>query len=248
MSSHPRQHTGRVALVTGGTRGIGAATAIALKNAGHKVVVNFIGNIERAEAFTVEHGIPSVQFDVADFAAVEAGLKRIVEAHGHIDILVNNAGISRDAPLHKMSYDMWESVIRTDLSSCFNLARGVIDGMRARGFGRIVNIGSINGEAGEFALTNYSAAKAGIHGFTMALAREGAAKGITVNTIAPGYVDTDLLSGISPEVMEKITARIPVGRLGRAEEVARAVVFLAAEEAGFITGSCLSINGGMHMH
>ena len=238
----------KLALVTGGTRGIGAATAIALKAAGHKVVVNFIGNIERAEAFSAEHRIPAVQFDVADFAAVQEGVKRITDAHGHIDILVNNAGISRDAPLHKMTYEQWDSVIKTDLTSCFNLARAVIDGMRARGFGRIVNIGSINGESGEFALTNYSAAKAGIHGFTMALAREGAAKGITVNTIAPGYVDTDLLAGLSPDVMEKIISRIPVGRLGRAEEIARAVVFLASEDAGYITGSCMSINGGQHMN
>ncbi len=238
----------KLALVTGGTRGIGAATAIALKAAGHKVVVNFIGNIERAEAFSAEHQIPAVQFDVADFAAVQEGVKRIVDAHGHIDILVNNAGISRDAPLHKMTYEQWDSVIRTDLTSCFNLARAVIDGMRARGFGRIINIGSINGESGEFALTNYSAAKAGIHGFTMALAREGAIKGITVNTIAPGYVDTDLLAGLSPDVMERIISKIPMGRLGRAEEIARAVVFLAGEDAGYITGSCLSINGGQHMN
>ena len=240
--------TGKLALVTGGTRGIGAATAIALKAAGHKVVVNFIGNVERAEEFSAEHGIPAVQFDVADFTACQEGVARIREAHGNIDILVNNAGISRDAALHKMTYEQWDSVIRTDLSSCFNMARAVMDGMRARGFGRIVNVGSINGEAGQFGLTNYSAAKAGMHGFTMALAQEGAAKGITVNTVAPGYVDTDLLSNVASDVMERLIAKIPVGRLGRAEEVARAIVFLAGEEAGFITGSCLSINGGMHMH
>ena len=238
----------RLALVTGGTRGIGAAAAIALKAAGCKVVVNFIGNIERAEAFTAEHTIPAVQFDVADFAAVQEGVARIRDAHGPIDILVNNAGITRDAPLHRMTFEQWDAVIRTNLSACFNTSRAVIEAMRSRGWGRIINIGSINGEAGQYGLSNYAAAKAGLHGLTMSLAQENAAKGITVNTIAPGYIDTDLLRDVPAEVMEKIVAKIPVGRLGRAEEVGRLVAFLAAEEAGFTTGACFSINGGMHMH
>ena len=237
----------RLALVTGGTRGIGAATAIALKNAGYKVVANYLGNVERAEAFSKEEGIPVIAFDVADHAAAEAGIRKVEDEHGPISILVNNAGISRDATLHKMTYLQWDEVIRTNLTSCFNVTRAVIDGMRARGWGRIVNIGSINGEMGQYGLANYSAAKAGVHGFTKAVALENAGKGITVNTIAPGYVDTDLLSGISPEVMEKLVAKIPVGRLGRAEEIAEAVVYLTSDKAGFITGSCLSINGGMHM-
>ena len=238
----------RLALVTGGTRGIGAATAVALKTAGYKVVANYLGNVERAESFSKAEGIPVVSFDVADFTATAEGLKRVAEEHGTIEILVNNAGISRDAPLHKMSFEQWNEAMRTNLNSCFNVTRGVIDGMRARGWGRIVNIGSINGECGQYGLVNYSAAKAGVHGFSKALALENAAKGITVNTIAPGYVDTDLLSGISAEVMEKLVAKIPVGRLGRAEEIGEAVLYLVSDKAGFITGSCLSINGGMHMY
>ena len=238
----------RLALVTGGTRGIGAAAAVALKDAGCKVVVNFLGNVERAEAFSAEHGIPAVQFDVADFAAAQEGVGRIRDAHGAIDILVNNAGITRDAPLHRMTYEQWDAVVRTNLSAAFAMTRATIEGMRTRGWGRIINIGSINGEAGQYGLANYSAAKAGLHGLTMSVAQENAGKGITVNTIAPGYIDTDLLRDVPPDVMEKIVARIPVGRLGRPEEIGRIVAFLAADEAGFITGSCLSANGGMHMH
>lgn len=238
----------KLALVTGGTRGIGAATAIALKEAGYKVVANYLGNVERAEAFSKAEGIPVVSFDVADFAATEAGLKHVVEEHGTIDILINNAGITKDSTLHRMSFEQWNDVIRTNLNSCFNVTRGVIDGMRARGWGRIVNIGSINGECGQYGLANYSAAKAGVHGFTKAVALENAAKGITVNTVAPGYVDTDLLRDVSPEVMEKLVAKVPVGRLGRPEEVAKAVLYLVSEEAAYMTGSCLSINGGMHMY
>lgn len=238
----------RVALVTGATRGIGAATAIALKQAGYKVIANYHGNEEAAAKFSGEHGIPVVKFDVSNFTACQEHVKTIESQYGPIDILVNNAGISRDATLHKMSFEQWDEVIRTNLSSIFNMAKAVIDGMRARGFGRIINIGSINGESGQYGLTNYSAAKAGIHGFTKALALEGAGKGITVNTIAPGYISTDLLAGVSPEVMEKLVAKIPVGRLGHPDEVARCVLFLADDKAGFVTGSCLSVNGGMHMH
>lgn len=237
----------RLALVTGGTRGIGAATAIALKNAGYKVVANYAGNAERAKDFSVQHNIPVYQFDVSDFAAVQAGIAQITADHGAIEVLVNNAGISRDGVVHKMSFEQWDEVIRTNLTSCFNVTRAVITGMRERGFGRIINIGSINGQSGAFGLANYSAAKAGMHGFTMSIAQEGAAKGITANTIAPGYIDTDLLSGVAPEMMQKIVAKIPVGRLGKAEEVARTVLFLADDAAGFITGACLAINGGMHM-
>lgn len=238
----------RVALVTGATRGIGAATAVALKKAGYKVIANYHGNEEVAAKFSAEHGIPTAKFDVSNFAACQEGVKQIEAAHGPIEILVNNAGISRDATLHKMTFEQWDEVIRTNLSSLFNTTKAVIDGMRARGFGRIINIGSINGESGQYGLTNYSAAKAGVHGFTKSLALEGAAKGITVNTIAPGYIATDLLAGISDDVMAKLVAKIPVGRLGTPDEVSRCVVFLADDNAGFITGSCLSVNGGMHMY
>lgn len=238
----------RVALVTGATRGIGAATAIAMKRAGYKVVANYHGNEEAAAKFTAEHGIPTAKFDVSSFSACQDHVKLIEEQHGPVEILVNNAGISRDATLHKMSYEQWDEVLRTNLTSMFNMCKAVIDGMRARGFGRIINIGSINGESGQYGLTNYSAAKAGVHGFTKALALESAAKGITVNTIAPGYISTDLLAGVSPEVMEKLVAKIPVGRLGHPDEIARTVLFLADDAAGFVTGSCLSINGGMHMY
>jgi acetoacetyl-CoA reductase len=238
----------RLALVTGATRGIGAATAVMLKAAGYKVVANYHGNDDNAARFSAEHNIPVIKFDVGDFAACAAAIKEIEDKYGVIDVLVNNAGISKDATLHKMTPQQWDDVVRTNLSGLFNTCRNVIEGMRARGFGRIINIGSINGESGQYGLTNYSAAKAGLHGFTKALALESAGKGITVNTVAPGYVDTDLVRSVSPEVLEKLIAKIPVGRLGRAEEIARCVVFLANDEAGFITGSALSINGGMHMH
>lgn len=238
----------RVALVTGATRGIGAATAVALKRAGYKVIANYHGNEEVAAKFASEHDIAVSKFDVSNFAACQQHVKELEATHGPVEILVNNAGISRDATLHKMTYEQWDEVIRTNLSSLFNMCKAVIDGMRARGFGRIINIGSINGESGQYGLTNYSAAKAGVHGFTKALALESAAKGITVNTIAPGYISTDLLAGVSPEVMEKLVAKIPVGRLGHSDEIARCVLFLADDNAGLITGSCLSANGGMHMY
>jgi acetoacetyl-CoA reductase len=239
---------GRVAIVTGGTRGIGAAISRALKNAGYRVAATYAGNDEAAKKFTAESGIAAYKWDVADFKACEAGVKQVVAALGPVDVLVNNAGITRDATLHRMSFEQWNAVIQTNLSSCFNMCRCVIDGMRDRNFGRIVNIGSINGQAGQYGQVNYAAAKSGIHGFTKALAQEGAGKGITVNAIAPGYIDTDMVRAVPPNVLEKIVARIPVGRLGKAEEIARGVLFLVADDGGFITGSTLSINGGQHMY
>jgi acetoacetyl-CoA reductase len=238
----------RVALVTGGTRGIGKAISVALKDKGYKVVANYAGNDEAAKAFQEETGIPVIKFDVGNFAACEEAVKKIEAEQGPIEIVVNNAGITRDAVLHRMTPTQWEEVIQTNLTSCFNLARLVIDKMRAGGFGRIVNIGSINGQAGQYGQVNYAAAKSGIHGFTKALAQEGAAKGVTVNAIAPGYVDTDMVRAVPPAVLEKIIAKIPVGRLGRAEDIARGVCFLVADDADFITGTTLSINGGQHMY
>ena len=240
--------TGRVALVTGGTRGIGAAVARALADEGYRVAAVYAGNDERASAFNAETGIPVRKWDVSDFAACEAGAAAVAAELGPVEVLVNNAGITRDGTMHRMTRDMWQAVIDTNIGSCFNMARCVIDGMRERGFGRIVNIGSINGQAGQYGQVNYAAAKSGIHGFTKALAQEGAAKGITVNAIAPGYIDTDMVAAVPERVLKRIVDRIPVGRLGRADEIARAVVFLVADEAGFITGSTLSINGGQHMY
>lgn len=238
----------RVAIVTGGTRGIGKAICIALKDAGYKVAANYGGNDERAKQFTEETGIPAYKFDVSDFQACQEGVAKVTADLGPVDVLVNNAGITRDGTMHKMSYEMWKEVIDTNIGSCFNMCRAVIDSMRERNFGRIVNIGSINGQAGQYGQVNYAAAKSGIHGFTKALAQEGAGKGITVNAIAPGYIDTDMVAAVPANVLEKIVARVPVGRLGKASEIARGVVFLVADEGGFITGSTLSINGGQHMY
>jgi acetoacetyl-CoA reductase len=238
----------RLALVTGGTRGIGAAISIVLKKAGYNVVANYAGNDDAAEAFRKETDIPAYKFDVGDFAACEKAVKKIAAECGAIEILVNNAGITRDATLHKMTHQQWDDVIRTNLTSCFNMCRLVIESMRDRGFGRIVNIGSINGQAGQYGQVNYAAAKSGIHGFTKALAQEGAGKGITVNALAPGYIDTDMVRSVPPAVLEKIVAKVPVGRLGQAEEIARGVLFLVGDEAGFVTGATLSINGGQHMY
>jgi acetoacetyl-CoA reductase len=238
----------RVAVVTGGTRGIGRAISAALKDAGYRVAANYGGNDQAAQSFKAETGIPVFKFDVSDFNACAEGIRAIEAALGPVEILVNNAGITRDTPMHRMNYEQWNAVIQTNLTSCFNMSRAVIDGMRSRGFGRIVNIGSINGQAGQYGQVNYAAAKSGIHGFTKALAQEGAARGITVNAIAPGYVDTEMVRAVPADVLEKIIARIPVGRLGKAEDIARTVLFLVADEADFITGSTLSINGGQHMY
>ncbi len=237
-----------VAVVTGGTRGIGEAISIALKDAGHKVAANYGGNDEAAKSFSERTGIPTYKFDVSDFDACQKGVRQIEHDLGLITILVNNAGITRDGTLHKMDYEKWNQVIQTNLSSCFNMSRAVIEGMRERKFGRIINIGSINGQAGQFGQVNYSAAKAGIHGFTKALAKEGATQGITVNAIAPGYIATEMVRAVPEAVLEKIIATIPVGRLGEASEIARGVLFLASDDAGFITGSTISINGGQHMY
>ncbi len=238
----------RVAIVTGGSRGIGEAIARALSNAGYRVAATYHGNAAAAERYQRETGTRAYRWDVADFQACVDGVAKVEAELGPIDVLVNNAGITRDSTLHKMSPEQWSEVIQTNLSSCFNMCRAVIEGMRERGFGRIINIGSINGQAGQYGQVNYAAAKSGIHGFTKALAQEGAARGITVNAIAPGYIDTDMVASVPEKVLEKIIARIPVGRLGQASEIARGVLFLADDDAGFITGSTLSINGGQHMY
>ena len=238
----------RLALVTGGTRGIGRSISEALRDAGYRVAANYGGNDEAAAKFTQETEIPTYKFDVSNFDAVKAAVDQIVSEHGPIEVLVNNAGITRDGTMHKMTFEQWQAVIDTNLTSCFNCSRCVIESMRDHSFGRIVNIGSINGQAGQYGQVNYAAAKSGIHGFTKALAQEGAAKGITVNAIAPGYIATEMVRAVPEKVLEKIVGRIPVGRLGEAEEIARAVVFLVADEAGFVTGSTLSINGGQHMY
>ena len=238
----------RIALVTGGTRGIGAAISLALQAQGRTVVANYAGNDAAAEAFHAATAIRVMKFDVADFAACEAAVAGITAEVGPIEILVNNAGITRDGTLARMTRDMWDAVLDTDLGSCFNLCKLTFEAMRAARFGRVVNIGSVNGQGGQYGQVNYAAAKSGIHGFTKALAQEGARFGITVNAVAPGYIDTDMLQVVPPDVLQKIVARIPIGRLGHSEEIARGVAFLTAEDAGFITGSTLSINGGQHMY
>ena len=239
---------GRVALVTGGTRGIGEAISLTLKDAGYTVVATYAGNEEAANQFTADTGIPTYRFDVGDYEACQAAVQSIESDVGAVEVLVNNAGITRDGTMHKMTFEQWNQVIQTNLGSCFNMCHAVINGMRDRSFGRIVNIGSINGQAGQYGQVNYAAAKSGIHGFTKALAQEGAAKGITVNAIAPGYIATEMVRAVPANVLEKIVARIPVGRLGEASEIARGVKFLVADDAGFVTGSTLSINGGQHMY
>jgi acetoacetyl-CoA reductase len=239
----------RIAVVTGGTRGIGAAIAIELRDKGYRVAANYAGNDQRATEFFEQTGIPVFKFDVSDFEQCKAGLKQITEHFdGPVDVLVNNAGITRDGTLHRMDPESWQAVLDTNLGSCYNMCRCVIDAMRENAFGRIVNVGSINGQAGQYGQVNYAAAKSGIHGFTKALAQEGAGKGITVNAIAPGYVDTDMVRAVPEAVLEKIVAKIPVGRLGRAQDISRAVAFLVDDEAGFITGATLSVNGGQHMY
>ncbi|TVZ39716.1 3-oxoacyl-[acyl-carrier-protein] reductase [Alteromonadaceae bacterium 2753L.S.0a.02] len=240
---------GRLALVTGGTRGIGEAISVRLKKAGYEVAANYGANDEKAKAFAEENAIPIYKFDVADFDACKAAIEQIrKDFKQDVDVLVNNAGITRDNTINKMTPECWHKVMETNLGSCFNLCRNVIEHMRENNFGRIVNIGSINGQAGQYGQVNYAAAKSGIHGFTKALALEGARHNITVNAVAPGYIATDMVRAVPERVLEKIVARIPVGRLGQADEVARAVEFLVADDASFITGSTLSINGGQHMY
>jgi acetoacetyl-CoA reductase len=238
----------RVALVTGGTRGIGRAISVALKAHGREVVAGYGGNDAAAEQFQAESGIKVFKFDVADFASCQVAVEQITALVGPIEVLVNNAGITRDGTLARMTREMWDAVVDTNLGSCFNMCKLTFDSMRAAKFGRIVNIGSINGQAGQYGQVNYAAAKSGIHGFTKALAQEGARFGITVNAIAPGYIDTDMVRAVPEDVLQKIVARIPIGRLGRAEEIARGVTFLTGDDAGFITGTTLSINGGQHMY
>jgi acetoacetyl-CoA reductase len=239
---------GRVALVTGGTRGIGAAVSKALQDAGYKVAANYGGNDEAASKFKAETGVAAFKWDVSTFDACAAGVKAVEAALGPVEVLVNNAGITRDAMLHKMTLDQWRAVIDTDLNSLFNMCRPVIEGMRERNFGRIINISSINGQKGQMGQTNYSAAKAGDIGFTKALAQENAKKGITVNAICPGYIATEMVKAVPKEVLEKnILPQIPVGRLGEPEEIARCVVFLASDDAGFITGSTIAVNGAQYL-
>ncbi len=238
----------RVAIVTGGTRGIGRAISISLRDAGYQVIANYVSNDERAKSFSNETKIPARKWDVSDFDACVSAVSGILNELGSIDVIVNNAGITRDGTMRKMERKAWDDVIDTNLGGCYNMSKAAWDAMLSGGFGRIVNIGSINGQAGQYGQVNYAAAKSGIHGFTKALAQEGAAKGITVNAIAPGYIDTDMVAAVPPNVLEKIVSRIPVGRLGKAEEIARGVLFLVGNEAGFVTGSTLSINGGQHMY
>jgi len=238
----------RVAIVTGGTRGIGKAVSLALQKSGFSVVANYGGNDAKAAAFTAETGIPAMKWDVGDHEACIVGCAQVTSEIGPIDVVVNNAGVTRDGVLHKMSFEDWNEVMRINLGGCFNMAKATFGGMRERGWGRIINIGSVNGQAGQYGQVNYAAAKSGIHGFTKALAQEGAKYGVTVNAIAPGYIDTDMVAAVPAPVLEKIVAKIPVGRLGSASEIARAVVFLSSENAGFVTGSTMSINGGQHMY
>ena len=238
----------QVAIVTGGTRGIGAAICEKLQEAGVTVIANYGGNDEAAKRFTDDTGITAKKWDVADYDACQSCVEEIVDEHGPVTILVNNAGITRDGTLLKMDRQMWEDVINVNLGGCFNMSKAVFPGMKERGFGRIVSIGSINGQGGQYGQVNYAAAKSGIHGFTKALAQEGARFNVTVNALAPGYIDTDMVAAVPEPVLEKIVAKIPVGRLGQAEEIARGVAFLCGEDAGFVTGSTLSINGGQHMY
>lgn len=238
----------RVAIVTGGTRGIGEAISMVLHEHGFVVAANYAGNSERAKAFTDRTGIPSYQWDVGDHDACNDGCAQVADELGPIDIVINNAGITRDGVLHRMTFDDWNEVMRINLGGCFNMVQATFPGMRERKWGRVVNIGSINGQAGQYGQVNYAAAKSGIHGFTKALALEGAKFGVTVNAVAPGYINTEMVAAVPPQVLEKIIAKIPVGRLGRAEEIASGVAFLCSETSSFITGSTLSMNGGQHMY
>lgn len=236
----------KIALVTGGTRGIGAAISIHLQRAGYKVAASYQGNHKAADSFHKKTGIPIYKWDVSDFKDCQEGTRQVTKDLGAIEILVNNAGITSDGVLHKMAYKQWEHVIQTNLTSCFNMCRHVIESMRERNFGRIINISSINGQKGQFGQTNYSAAKAGVVGLTKALAQENATKGITVNAIAPGYINTEMVQQIPEPILTQITTQIPMGRLGTPDEVARAVLFLASNDAGFMTGATLTLNGGQY--
>lgn len=238
----------RVAIVTGGTRGIGEAISMRLQKMGHTVVANYAGNDEKAREFSERTGIATAKWDVGDHEAALEGCAKVAVDLGDVDVVINNAGITRDGTLHRMSYEDWHEVMRVNLGGCFNMAKACFPGMRERGWGRIVNIGSINGQAGQYGQVNYAAAKSGIHGFTKALAQEGAKFGVTVNAIAPGYIDTDMVAAVPEQVLEKIIAKIPVGRLGQADEIARGVAFLCSENGAFVTGSTMSINGGQHMY
>ncbi len=238
----------RVAIVTGGTRGIGEAISLALRDIGINVAATYGGDAAKAAAFTERTGIAAYQWNVADHQACLDGCAKVESDLGPVDIVVNNAGITRDGTIMKMTYEMWREVMDVNLGGCFNMAKATFAGMRARKFGRIVNIGSINGQAGQYGQVNYAAAKSGIHGFTKALAQEGAKFNVTVNAIAPGYIDTDMVAAVPADVLEKIVAKIPAGRLGQAGEIARGVVFLVSDDAGFVTGSTLSMNGGQHMY
>ena len=237
----------RVALVTGGSRGIGAAISAALKAEGYTVAATYAGNDEKAAAFTAKTGIKTYKWDVSDYDACNSGITQVEADLGKIEVLVNNAGITRDAPFHKMTRDQWTDVMRTNLDGVFNMTHPLWNGMRERKFGRVINISSINGQKGQFAQANYSAAKAGDIGFTKALAQEGARAGITVNAICPGYIATEMVMAVPEKVRDSIVAQIPAGRLGKACEIARCVVFLASDDAGFITGSTLTANGGQYM-
>ncbi len=237
---------GKVAVVTGGTRGIGHAISIELKNRGYRVAANYGGNDEAAQKFEAETGIPVFKWDVGDYDACAAGVQTVESQLGPIAVLVNNAGITRDAVLHRMTVQQWRDVIRVDLESVFNMTRNIINGMRDRNFGRIISISSVNGQKGQIGQSNYAAAKAGIIGFSRTLAAENAKKGITVNVVAPGYINTEMVQAVPEKVLESIIAQIPIGRLGRAEEIAKCVAFLASEDAGFITGSTISANGGQY--
>lgn len=237
----------RTALVTGGTRGIGRAISVGLKAAGFEVAANYGGNDEAAKACEEETGVKAYKFDVSDYDNVGAGIKKIEDELGPIDVVVNNAGITWDGPFHKMSAEQWQKVIAVDLDSAFNVTRQVWEGMRERGFGRVINISSINGQKGQFGQVNYSAAKAGLIGFTKALAQEGAKKGITVNVICPGYIDTEMVRAVPEKVLESIISTIPVGRLGKAEEIASMCAYLASEDAAFINGATMTVNGAQYI-
>jgi len=237
---------GKTAIVTGGTRGIGRAISLALKDKGFTVAASYAGNDDAAAAFKAETGIGVYKWDVGDYEACKAGVAEVEAAQGNTDVLVNNAGITRDGFFHKMTPGQWSEVIRADLDSVFNMSHQVFPGMRERGYGRIVNISSINGQKGQIGQTNYSAAKAGMLGFTRALAQEGARKGVTVNAVAPGYIATEMVAALDEEVLQSIVAQVPVGRLGTPEEIGASVAFLADENAGFITGAVLTANGGQY--